>query len=409
MQHTRSGWIRVETWTQEIVDTRATVEIVVQDSGVGMSNEKLDSLFRELEQVTTDEQESDDLEDPNRLLDGKESRALGLGLAMVARIIRTMDGQLRVKSEEGEGSRFVMQIPFVLMNDEILSEDNESKGAMRRLTSSSPLSTPQVAEGEVTLVDKVSSIKAEGIARKIDTEEASSLHSFKSNSSARSNKSAKSDVDRLIDAITTPLSAGDQDGEGVALHRSNSRGSGHSRKNATGLSNMPTPRASPASHDRPGVLKRSRSFGTSQEHLRSPVKGPAGSEYVMDNKTPLRAVRMPDEFGEDPSANVSPHVASRVVFNIPDDGDSTASSSTEPKVLDAEHLQVLVAEDDPINSRIIKKRLEKNGHEVHHTINGEECASAYGDKPAFFDVVLMDMQVRVLSFFACCIPQRSRL
>ncbi|KAK5007415.1 hypothetical protein LTR60_005720, partial [Cryomyces antarcticus] len=41
---------------------------------------------------------------------------------------------------------------------------------------------------------------------------------------------------------------------------------------------------------------------------------------------------------------------------------------------------------------IIKKRLDKIGHEVHLTINGEECASAYGDKSGFFDVVLMDMQ-----------------
>jgi CheY-like chemotaxis protein len=58
----------------------------------------------------------------------------------------------------------------------------------------------------------------------------------------------------------------------------------------------------------------------------------------------------------------------------------------------------LVAEDDPVNSRIIQKRLEKSGHDVHHTVNGEDCASAYGEKPAFFDVVLMDMQVRYIYF-----------
>jgi CheY-like chemotaxis protein len=56
--------------------------------------------------------------------------------------------------------------------------------------------------------------------------------------------------------------------------------------------------------------------------------------------------------------------------------------------------QVSVAEDDPINSRIIKKRLENAGHEVYHTVNGEEFAATYGEKPAFIDVILMDMQVR---------------
>nr|OQN98794.1 hypothetical protein B0A51_18498 [Rachicladosporium sp. CCFEE 5018] len=55
-------------------------------------------------------------------------------------------------------------------------------------------------------------------------------------------------------------------------------------------------------------------------------------------------------------------------------------------------MHVLVAEDDPVNSRIIKKRLEKLGHEVYLTVNGEECASAYGEKTGYFDIVLMDMQ-----------------
>jgi CheY-like chemotaxis protein len=69
---------------------------------------------------------------------------------------------------------------------------------------------------------------------------------------------------------------------------------------------------------------------------------------------------------------------------------------TEPRQQDAEHLQILVAEDDPVNSKIIRKRLEKSGHEVYHTVNGEECAMAYGDKPTFFDVVLMDMQMPIV-------------
>jgi len=56
-------------------------------------------------------------------------------------------------------------------------------------------------------------------------------------------------------------------------------------------------------------------------------------------------------------------------------------------------MQVLVAEDDPVNSRIIQKRLSKLGHEVSLTVNGEECSSAYGDKSGSFDIVLMDMQV----------------
>ena len=77
---------------------------------------KLDALFRELEQVQTESDESlqEKLGVDNKLItsSGEERRTLGLGLALVARIIRNMNGQLRLKSEEGKGSRFVLQMNF---------------------------------------------------------------------------------------------------------------------------------------------------------------------------------------------------------------------------------------------------------------------------------------------------------
>jgi CheY-like chemotaxis protein len=60
----------------------------------------------------------------------------------------------------------------------------------------------------------------------------------------------------------------------------------------------------------------------------------------------------------------------------------------------ADLLRVLVAEDDPVNSRIIQKRLEKLKHIVTLTVNGEECSDRYCDNTSDFDLVLMDMQVR---------------
>lgn len=69
-------------YLQDLTDGKVTIEIVVQDSGIGMSNEKLDALFRDLEQVTTDGDEIINEADERRhLMDGKENRTLGLGLA----------------------------------------------------------------------------------------------------------------------------------------------------------------------------------------------------------------------------------------------------------------------------------------------------------------------------------------
>lgn len=396
VQHTSNGWIRVEMWLQEYADCRATVEIVVHDSGAGMSNSKLDELFRDLEQVSDDQDLGLDGSVPSdqAVIEGKDGRALGLGLAMVARIIRNADGQLRLKSEEGKGSRFVVQLPFNLPPDDDKSIEDSNRPSLIKQESStshaSLLSTspPAVAVGEVTLVDKGSlrSQTSQTVVSKRSTEDISSLHSFKSGSSTKTNKSNKSDVDRLIDAISGPLSVGEPESEERSLQRSNSKGSVTSRRSAGHIQSA----RSSVSRDRPGGMVRSKSFGT-PEHLRSPIEGLAGSEFVTDMKTPMKAVKMPDDLSE--VADPPSHIATKVLFDLPHQVESSAQSH---KQYDASRLRTLVAEDDPVNSKIIKKRLEKSGHEIYHTINGEECASAYGEKPAFFDVVLMDMQVRNL-------------
>ncbi len=389
IQHTNSGWVRVEIWLQEILEDRVTIEIVVQDTGAGMSNEKLDALFRDLEQVTTDGDESlGDSEDAPRKITqgGRENSTLGLGLAMVARIVRNMDGQLRLKSEEGRGSRFVIQLSFILPDGETGSGASSLKLSLEAQGIANP--PPTAADGEVTLIDKGSSLRSEGVVRRRSIEEITSLHSNKSGSSNRSGKSTKSDVDRLIDAIATPLAVGEPEPEERIIQRSTSRESHHSRQSAGTIGTTST--RTSMSYPRPGNLRRSQSYGA-PEHLRTTIDGPPGSQFITDSRTLLKAVRIPEDFVSSPTEESPPHTASRVLFDIPDT-DSIAKPDT-PKKLDAEHLRILVAEDDLVNSRIILKRLEKFGHEVHHTVNGEDCASAYGGKPAFFDVVLMDMQV----------------
>src|SRR6266536_1397812 len=119
----------------------------------------------------------------------------------------------------------------------------------------------------------------------------------------------------------------------------------------------------------------------------------SGSEFVTGNRTLLKAVRIPEDFT--PSEEIPPHIASRVLFDLPDKQVELVEVKDKPssESLNAEHRQNLVTEDDPVNRGIIQKRLEKSGHEVHHTVNREDCASAYGEMPAFFDIVLMDMQV----------------
>ena len=387
IQHTDNGVINVEIWLANSHDNKVDIDIVVQDTGSGMSTAKLDALFNDLEQVQT---ESDDglqeklAPDAKTIDEGHGAEdpktVLGLGLALVARIVRNMNGQLRLKSEEGKGSRFVIQFSFELPHEDGSSSLLESLEKAGIAPPSTQPSTPPVEKGEVMLI-KSAQKKAREPTQKdfVRRKSSESLQSMNSMKSFKSGSSVKSEVDRLIDAIQEPHLVGNEVGTSQPASRSHGRPgsassasykpSGLSRAEAQGM-----------------VLPRSTDVAQKQQ------EGP-GVRSVTDSKTPIKPIRMPDEMStgspstENPPRTLPLRTPARVLFDVPNE------PAKQEELLNTEKLRVLVAEDDPVNSKIIKKRLEKIGHEVHLTINGEECASSYGDKATCFDVVLMDMQV----------------
>ena len=391
IQHTSNGVVKIELWLVNSQEQRVDIDIVVQDTGAGMSAKKLDALFNELEQVQTESDEGlqAKLVGNTKAIEGKETskRTLGLGLALVARIVRNMNGQLRVKSEEGKGSRFVIQLGFDLpKEDKKAAPIDDTKEADFGPPSNQP-STPPVETGEVMLVNKSAQKPVPETAKDmVHRRSTDSMRSISSMKSFKSAESARSDVDRLIEAIQEPFtvatgSSGDREYEG----RPGSRGSAR-RQDSSFSSHRPTSKIAQA-HSANLTLPRS------SDQVLHQRENP-GLANVTDSKTPIRPIRMPGESSTGSPVSEYPRresessvrTPSRVLFDILD-----KSARVEP--LDAKRLHVLVAEDDPINSKIIKKRLEKAGHEICLTINGEECSSMYGERPAFFDIVLMDMQV----------------
>ncbi len=61
---------------------------------------------------------------------------------------------------------------------------------------------------------------------------------------------------------------------------------------------------------------------------------------------------------------------------------------------DGRALQVLVAEDHPVNRQYLAALLENLGHEAHFTVNGQEALQAARERR--FDVVLMDLHMPLL-------------
>lgn len=367
--HTTAGYVNVDVFVTEArEDGQVIVEIVVEDSGTGMSPLQMDALFRDLEQVSTEESALQLSSDEKETM--QEVKTLGLGLAVVARIIRNAGGQLRLKSKEGEGSRFVIQLPFQLPEE---SPDQESDGS----TANGPISTtqdvsaaksrPLAQESEMLLIDRSKSLTAESVStgrRSVDSRR----------SAISQDGSQKSDADRLIDAIKTPLALKDKDTE---YFSSKAHFSSTSKATSTGF---PVPTNESLSH-RPPANPPSEDFGAAK---------------IRDSKMPVRAIKVPDEFIDMPPLSQ----VSRKPGSISEADTDAAEPKRPPSIAgsaatDSNALRVLVAEDDPINMKILKKRLERAGNKIHHAVNGEDCAAIYSDNSSSFDVVLMDMQVGV--------------
>lgn len=194
-----------------------------------------------------------------------------------------------------------------------------------------------------------------------------------------------SDAERLIDAIQMPLALGEPESDAVALKRGGSRGGYyHAASGSTGSANdvpgSPVP-SKGAETDVPARRKSSATNNQTDEKAAEAV----GMQYITDSRVPIKPVRMPDEFQS--QAEPSRPEGSSRIFELPnsDDGRSVESAT----------LHVLIAEDDPINVKVLRKRLEKAGHKVTHALNGADCATVYKEKPGTYDVVLMDMQMPI--------------
>ncbi|WP_394248134.1 response regulator [Vibrio profundi] len=92
-------------------DIAPYVEVVIEDSGIGMTPEQLCRLFNAFSQADSS---------TTRLFGGT-----GLGLSITKTLLELMGGDIKVESEFGVGSRFTIHIPYI----DVISppEDNDIK------------------------------------------------------------------------------------------------------------------------------------------------------------------------------------------------------------------------------------------------------------------------------------------
>jgi signal transduction histidine kinase len=79
----------------EAREKEGQAELVVSDTGVGISKEQLPLIFERFHRADT----------------ARRRGGAGLGLAIACQIAEAHDGKIEVQSEPGKGSTFVLRIP----------------------------------------------------------------------------------------------------------------------------------------------------------------------------------------------------------------------------------------------------------------------------------------------------------
>lgn len=351
VKNTNMGGVKVEVWAPEALDDRCQVEIVIQDTGVGISPKRLDMLFQEFEQVQTAEEG----EDPPRLgqtFDGHSKipgqKMLGLGLAIVARTIRNVNGQLRLRSEEGKGTQFTIVIPLKLPSENERAESGFQSSTPMELSPHPQSMIPQDSTESPTADLSPQNPPSPRIA-------------MEGNCSSISTKGleTRSNEHSEMDGIRTTTSSGE------------------------------SPRIPRPTTSKPSLLSRSGAMNPKNASPPSPtvINLQLGRE-VVEVSTVFPGAPVQAKYPLNPRHEALP-------------GNPTIQSygkhlgHKEPAKNRPANFKVLVAEDDPINSKIIKKRMERLGHDVCLTVNGAECMNLFMKNSEEYDIVLMDMQVGI--------------
>ncbi len=96
IKFTERGHIALSITSRSTMDSRLRLEIAIADTGIGIPVDRIDTLFQPFTQV-----------------DASTTRkygGTGLGLAICKRLVNLMGGDIRVESVEGQGSLFIFHI-----------------------------------------------------------------------------------------------------------------------------------------------------------------------------------------------------------------------------------------------------------------------------------------------------------
>ncbi|MBZ9650437.1 hybrid sensor histidine kinase/response regulator [Psychroflexus montanilacus] len=107
LKYTEEGYIKLNVNT-EVINDKIDVTIEVEDSGIGMTDEEIKSVFKDYQQAGTHK---------------NKMKGTGLGLGIVKKLVKEMGGKLSVESEPNQGSIFKINFEFDLAQKEAIAPE----------------------------------------------------------------------------------------------------------------------------------------------------------------------------------------------------------------------------------------------------------------------------------------------
>ncbi|WP_372966175.1 CHASE domain-containing protein [Marinobacter sp.] len=140
IKFTHEGQVTVDIRFNKTDDTRGTLEISVEDTGIGIREEDQKRVFENFRQAD---------ESTSRVYGGS-----GLGLAISSHLAQLMGASLTLKSRVNEGSRFTLMVPVGLdENEKAMGVSDSDQSAPDQPDKDTPLPRPSFQNLKALIVD----------------------------------------------------------------------------------------------------------------------------------------------------------------------------------------------------------------------------------------------------------------
>lgn len=112
VKFTEKGYVNLKVFTEPVNDSFYNIEIKIEDSGVGIQKDKIKTIFEKFSQ--------------SDISDTRKFGGSGLGLSISRALVEMMNGSIKVESEVGSGSVFIINLKLRRGNDKLIMPKSES-------------------------------------------------------------------------------------------------------------------------------------------------------------------------------------------------------------------------------------------------------------------------------------------